>query len=211
MGTTTITEERNVRVTGSVSVTGGAATVEAKVTLTPTAGTVPIELIALSLQSVSPVDLTPFSVDIPFSIVPGENGGGTVRVDVTGTDERGGIVDIFEELTATPDNTRRPPTSCVEDPETMCLLDGNRFRVDVDWRDFDGNTGQGVVTLGERFEDGGWFSFAALAGLVNPDGFDLFLQMTDGCSDNNNFWTFVAGATDVEYTLRVDRHRDEHD
>ena len=49
MGTTTIFQERNVRVTGSVSVTGGTATVEAKVTLTPEAGGVPIEMVALTL------------------------------------------------------------------------------------------------------------------------------------------------------------------
>ena len=78
----------------------------------------------LSLQSISPVDLTPFSVEIPFNIVPGEDGGGTVRVDVTGTDERNDVVAIFQELVATPDNTELSPTSCVQDPETMCVYSG---------------------------------------------------------------------------------------
>ena len=63
--------------------------------------------------------------------------------------------------------------------------------------------GQGTVKAGERFEDGGWFSFAALAGLVDPDGFDLYLQMINGCSDNDSFWASMVAHTNVEYSLTV--------
>ena len=82
------------------------------------------------------------------------------------------------------------------------VLDGDRFRIDVDWRDFSGNTGQGTVKAGERFDDGGSFEFPGLEG---APGLDLFVQMTDGCSDNNNFWvlTHFATETNVEYTLTV--------
>ena len=203
MGTSTITEERNVSVTGTVASTGGSATIKVDVTFTPR-DTIPINLEALALRSVSPVDLpTQFSAGFPFSIPPGENAGGTVRVEVTGTTERGDIVDIFRELTATPENTLLPPTICAEDQTTMCILNNGRFDVTADWRDSDGNTGQGMVTPGQRFEDGGWFAFQASAGLVNPDGFDLFVQMVDGCSDNNNFWVFAEPNTNVEFALTV--------
>ena len=196
-------QKRKVRVTGSVSVTGGSATVETKVTFTPT-GTIPIELVALSLRSVTPAFTTFFFVDIPFSIVPGANAEGTVRVDVTGTDERGGTVDVSSgDLTATPTNTLLPAGSCTEDPATLCALNNGRFRVNVDWEDFDGNTGQGMVTSGQRFGDGGWFAFAVLNGLVHPNGFDLFVQMLNRCGNNNHYWVFTTAFTNVEYTLTV--------
>ena len=186
--------------------TGGGATIEVKVTFTPT-GKVPIELVALGLRSITPISPpsdTVFDVSLPFDIVPGENGGGTLSATVTGTTERGDMVDVrSSDLPVTSDNTQLPPRSCVQDPTTMCVLNNGRFQVEVDWEDFDGNTGQGMVTSGQRFEDGGWFSFAALAGLLNPDGFDLFLRMVNGCSTNGNYWATLIANTDIEYTLTV--------
>ena len=92
-----ITEARNVRVTGTVDVTGGSATVEAKVTFTSTpsnnngAQQIDIEVVALSLRSITPSSSggTPFDVDIPYSTHPVEGASGMVSVVVTGTDERG--------------------------------------------------------------------------------------------------------------------------
>ena len=113
------------------------------------------------------------------------------------------MVDVSSrDLTATPDNTRLPRTPCIEDSETLCML-GGRFKAEVDWRDSLGNTGQGMVTSGQRFEDGGWFFFQASAGLVNPNGFDLFLQMLNRCGNNNHYWVFKSANTDVEYDLTV--------
>ena len=209
MGVTSITQKRAARVTGSVNVTGGGATIEVALTFTPTGGTVPIEVVALSLRSITPLSPpsdTDFDVRLAFDIVPGANAEGTVRATVTGTTDLGDTVALEELLEPTSDNTRLPPGSCVEDSETLCLLDGGRFRATVDWEDFDGNMGQGTVTPGQRFEDGGWFSIAALSGLVNPDGFDLFVQMTNGCSGsgaNDHFWVFFSANTNVEYTLTV--------
>lgn len=85
-------------------------------------------------------------------------------------------------------------------------MNGGRFQADVDWSDFDGNSGAGMVTDGQRFEDGGWFFFfGSSADSLNPDGLDLLVQILDRCNQPgfNNFWVFAAAATDVEYTLRV--------
>ena len=86
----------------------------------------------------------------------------------------------------------------------MCLLDDGRFQVNVDWRDFDGATGAATVTEGQRFPDGGWFGLGgASGGILNPEGFDIFLQMTDNCGPFDHFWVFAAATTNVEFELKV--------
>ena len=97
-------------VTGEVSVTGGNATVGVTVTFTATLDNgfqaFTAEMDGLSLRAIAPgTPPTPFTVSIPINSAPGLNANGTVRVDVTGTDERGGTVDVSTELPVTEDNT----------------------------------------------------------------------------------------------------------
>ena len=205
-----IIEKRNVQVTGEVSVTGGTATVDIKVTYTATLDNgeqaFTAEMDALSLSTIAPgTPGTPFTVNIPINSAPGLNASGTVRVDVTGTDERGGMVNVSTELTVTEDNTRLPAGTCTEDDTTLCLLT-DRFEATVDWVDPDGNQGPGVVfrrPVGSVFF-AGWFTFGASAGIVSAGGFDLRVEVQDFCSSDGTFRVLLdASQTDVEFTLQV--------
>lgn len=77
----------------------------------------------------------------------------------------------------------------------MCLL-GGRFRVEVEWGDFQGGSGSGG-TVPESSDRSGLFYF------FNPDNWEMLVKMLDGCSVNDHFWVFAAQATNVEYTLTV--------
>lgn len=84
---------------------------------------------------------------------------------------------------------------CVPSSINLCLSD-QRFRVDVDWRDMEGNAGAGqVVPLGSA--DSGLFFFA------DSDKWEMLVKVLDACEENDHFWVFAAAATEVEYTLRV--------
>ncbi|MCP4664665.1 MAG: hypothetical protein GY856_55485 [bacterium] len=79
---------------------------------------------------------------------------------------------------------------------TALCLNGQRFRVEIDWRDLEGNTGSGeVVPFGS--DDSGLFWF------FEPDNWEMLVKVLDGCVLNDHFWVFSAAVTNVEYTLRV--------
>ena len=89
----------------------------------------------------------------------------------------------------------RETSTCIEDDETLCL-NGDRFEVEVTWKDFGGGSGVGsVVPFGS--DDSGlmWF--------FEPDNWELLVKVLDGCAVNGNVWVFVAGVTDVEYSIAV--------
>ena len=101
---------------------------------------------------------------------------------------------------AQPIRSSQPPdlalkTSCEPSLTQMCLSDG-RFHVEVDWRDYDNNTGSGqVVTAGTP--DSGLFWF------FNSSNWEMLVKVLDACDTNGRFWMLAAATTDVEYTLRV--------
>jgi hypothetical protein len=78
---------------------------------------------------------------------------------------------------------------------TNLCLNGNRFRVEATWRDFQGNTGvaQAVPLTG----DTGTFWFFSAANI------ELILKVLDGRSINDHFWVFYGALSNVEYTIRV--------
>jgi len=81
-------------------------------------------------------------------------------------------------------------------PETTFLLNDGRFRVEVEWRDFENRTGDGrTVTMSSA--DSGLFWF------FDPDNWEVLVKVLDGCGFNDHFWVFSAATTNVEYTLRV--------
>ena len=83
---------------------------------------------------------------------------------------------------------------CTDGP-LLCLR-GDRFLIEVDWRDFDGNQGRAqVVPFGTS--DSGLFYF------FDQDNWELLVKVLDGCTFNSHFWVFAAGTTNVEYTLTV--------
>ena len=84
---------------------------------------------------------------------------------------------------------------CVAGPNTLCL-NNDRFRVEVEWLDFGGNTGPGTVAPC-GVDDSGIFYF------FDPNNWEMLIKVLDGCAITNNYWVFFAATTDVGYTLTV--------
>ena len=77
---------------------------------------------------------------------------------------------------------------------TLCL-NGDRFRAEVTWRDFQGNTGAGkAVSL---TGDTGYFWF------FQESNVELVIKVLDGRQVNGSYWVFYGALSNVEYTLRV--------
>ncbi|HEX6861822.1 MAG TPA: ELWxxDGT repeat protein, partial [Thermoanaerobaculia bacterium] len=83
---------------------------------------------------------------------------------------------------------------CVASAARLCL-NGNRFAVEVSWKDFSNNTGTGkaVALTG----DTGYFWFFDAANV------ELVLKVLDGRPVNNKFWVFYGALSSVEYTVTV--------
>lgn len=86
---------------------------------------------------------------------------------------------------------RRP---CVDSKETLCLLNDNRFKVEVDWSS-SSESGAGQVISSSN--DTGTFYF------FNPNNTDLLVQLLNACSNNDHFWVFAQAQTNVEFALTV--------
>lgn len=85
--------------------------------------------------------------------------------------------------------------ACVPGPHRLCLADG-RFRVEVTWRDFSGQTGVGSVAACSTADSGLFWFF-------DPSNWELMVKVLDGCALNGHHWVFAAATTTVEYTLTV--------
>ena len=81
--------------------------------------------------------------------------------------------------------------------DTMMCLDGGRFALEIDWRDFEGAAGSGFVVEGTPSDDSGLFQF------FGAENWEVLVKVLDACSFNERFWVFSAATTNVEYTLKV--------
>ena len=89
-------------------------------------------------------------------------------------------------------STRKP--TCQDSATTLCLQQ-SRFRVTVDWVDFESTGSGSVVNPGNG---GGVFYF------FDTNNWEMLVRVIDGCgSFNDRFWVFAAATTNVEYELRV--------
>jgi hypothetical protein len=86
-------------------------------------------------------------------------------------------------------------TTCKAGGPVLCLQ-GGRFRAEVEWRDFAGNTGLGRVVPTLTNESGLFWFF-------NPPNWELMVKVLDGCALTGHHWVFSAATTNVEYTLTV--------
>ena len=87
--------------------------------------------------------------------------------------------------------------ACVSGDTAMCLTN-DRFRVEVDWRNFENVSGPGtVVNLPVVADDSGLFWF------FQDDNWEMLVKVLDACGVNGQFWVFSAATTTVEYTLTV--------
>lgn len=83
---------------------------------------------------------------------------------------------------------------CVPGPATLCLQDG-RFRVEVEWRDFEGGSGSGRSR--PLTGDSGAFWFFGESNL------ELFVKVLDGRTVNGHWWVFYGSLSNVPFTLTV--------
>jgi len=110
-----------------------------------------------------------------------------------------GLLLLMAILAPRPGLASTPPSTplaapCVSGPTTLCL-NNQRFQLDVQWKDFQGNTGVGqAVSL---TSDTGYFWFFANTNV------ELVVKVLDGRGLNNHYWVFFGALSNVEYTMRV--------
>ena len=89
--------------------------------------------------------------------------------------------------------------ACSTTAKAHCLQ-GNRFRVEVQWSGF-GSDGGSARTVAGGTADSGLFYF------FGPNNWELMVKVLDACGTangaNNRFWVFAAAATTLHYTLKV--------
>ena len=87
------------------------------------------------------------------------------------------------------------PQEC-RDTSTAVCLNGERFRVDVDWRvPSQGTSGAGTAV--PLTGDTGYFWF------FSSNNIELVVKVVDGRAVNGHFWVFYGALSDVEYTITV--------
>jgi CSLREA domain-containing protein len=87
---------------------------------------------------------------------------------------------------------------CQPDETTLCLGEGDRFRVTAIW-EARGKTGDArSIPLATAFGDTGSFWF------FNPANVELTLKVLDGCAVNDRVWVFASGLTDVGVHILVE-------
>ncbi len=84
--------------------------------------------------------------------------------------------------------------SCQAGPTTLCLH-GNRFRLEANWKDFQGNTGTAKPVPLTTDTGSFWF--------FNAANVELVVKVLDGRALNGKWWVFYGALSNVEYTLTV--------
>ena len=84
--------------------------------------------------------------------------------------------------------------SCVAAPTTLCL-NNQRFKAEVQWKDFQGHTGSGQAI--PLTSDTGYFWF------FSSNNVELVVKVLDARAFNGRFWVFYGALSNVEYTLTV--------
>ena len=87
-----------------------------------------------------------------------------------------------------------PRESCTQGGDTLCLNEG-RFKVTVNWEDFNGGTGVGTIL--PQTDDTGAFWF------FTDSNLELMVKVLDGRAENGKFWVFYGSLTNVAFELTV--------
>ena len=90
----------------------------------------------------------------------------------------------------------RPRGACVPGANTLCLGDDGRFRAEVEWQDFEGNTGNGNSTVFQTDDTGSFWFF-------DPNNIEMVVKAIDGRRDNGRFWIFFGSLTNVSFDMVV--------
>lgn len=84
--------------------------------------------------------------------------------------------------------------TCAANAETLCL-NGGRFKVEIDWKDFSGGTGKGKGTALTGDTGSFWF--------FSPANLEVVVKVLDGRTLNGKWWVFFGALSSVEYTVKV--------
>jgi hypothetical protein len=101
---------------------------------------------------------------------------------------------VLEPLTLIDSRVAPVAGPCEPTAERLCL-NGGRFSVEANWKDFQGKTGTGKAV--NLTADTGWFWFFDAANL------EVMIKVLDGTSLNGKHWVFYGALSNVEYTLTV--------
>ncbi len=94
------------------------------------------------------------------------------------------------------DDRIRPRETCVPGPTTLCLGDGGRFRTEITWTDFQGNSGPGRTTNFATPDTGSFYFF-------DSDNIEMVVKALDGRQFNGRFWIFYGSLTNVGVEMTV--------
>jgi hypothetical protein len=89
---------------------------------------------------------------------------------------------------------RAAVAACSPSATALCLNAG-RFRVEVNWKDFQSRTGQGQAV--PLTADTGHFWF------FTDSNIELVVKVLDARAVNGKYWVFFGALSNVEYTLKV--------
>ncbi len=86
--------------------------------------------------------------------------------------------------------------ACATGSEHLCLGDGQRFSVQVSWKNpYTGETGTGKSEPLTGDTGAFWF--------FDPANLEVMIKVLDGRLVNGNFWVFYGSLSNVEYTVTV--------
>ena len=102
----------------------------------------------------------------------------------------------FEErILPRPGDPVVPPNPCSPSSTQLCL-NGQRFAVTASYRLPDGT--EGTANAEPLTDATGWFWF------LGPSNAELFVKVLDGCVENDHYWVFVSGLTNLEVDIVVE-------
>ncbi|HEX2645578.1 MAG TPA: fibronectin type III domain-containing protein, partial [Thermoanaerobaculia bacterium] len=98
--------------------------------------------------------------------------------------------------TVTPAATQVAAGTCGASGQALCL-DGNRFQVEVRWKNQHDGGSTGVATAVPGTTNTGYFWF------FDAENTELVVKVLDGTALNGKFWVFSGSLTDLEYWITV--------
>ena len=134
----------------------------------------------------------------------GDHGGSTpTHVPLPGSP----AIDLAPECSVTDQRGRPRPSGlcdagaverlpcCQPGSETLCLGQGDRFQITVNWAT--GTDSGPGMSLPLAADTGSFWFF-------DPDNVELTVKVLNGCGVNQRYWVFLSGLTDVEVEVRVE-------